>query len=171
MASFLYRLGRVSARRPYAVIGAWLAALLLALAGYVVAGGTLASSFSIPGTPTARVTSQLENQFPALAGLNATVVFHSENGEPFTATQRAEIAETLDAIGEHESVERVVGPFAAQNMRAKEQRALTRGEVRLTEAKAQLKQAQAQLDEAESAAAESQQALADEMAQARANGS
>lgn len=57
MAHFLYRLGRRSARYPWRVLGAWLAVLLLAGAGYLVAGGNLATTFSIPGTATDRVTS------------------------------------------------------------------------------------------------------------------
>jgi len=169
MASFLYRLGHACARRPFVAIGAWLAALLLAITGYVLAGGSLASTFNIPGTPTARVTSQLESQFPALAGLNATVMFRSENGQ-FTPTQRAEIAETLDTVRQSDQVERVVGPFATAAMRAKQERKLSRGEARLTEATAQLEQAQAQMDTAKSAAADSQQALDEEIAQARADG-
>lgn len=166
MADLLYRLGRTSARHPWRVLGAWLTVLLLTAAAYLVAGGTLATTFSIPGTATARVSSQLEYQFPQLAGLNASVVFQSDDGQPFTPEQRREIAATLDDIRGIDGVERVVGPWTTDAQRAKQQRALERGEARLTAASTQLKQAQAQLDDAESVLRAEQQALDDEIAQA-----
>ena len=109
MAHFLYRLGRRSARYPWRVLGAWLAVLLLAGAGYLVAGGNLATTFSIPGTATDRVTSQLEYQFPDLAGMNASVVFTTDDGQPFTDTQRQEIVAELDTIESHLSFLASVG--------------------------------------------------------------
>lgn len=171
MAGLLYRLGLAAARRPYAAIGIWLAALAVAVAGYVTAGGTLASTFNIPGTETARVTSQLENQFPQLAGLNATVVFSTDSGEPFTAGQRREVALTLNNLRDIDGVERVVGPYAANAQRAKQERELTRGAAELAAARPQLKQAQAQLDAAEAELRAQQRALAGQIAAARADGS
>ena len=109
MAHFLYRLGRRSAQYPWRVLGAWLAVLLLAGAGYLVAGGNLATTFSIPGTATDRVTSQLEYQFPDLAGMNASVVFTTDDGQPFTDTQRQEIVAELDTIESHLSFLASVG--------------------------------------------------------------
>ncbi len=171
MASLLYRLGLASARRPFRVIAIWLTVLALTVAGYVAASGTLASTFSIPGTETARVSAQLETQFPQLAGLNATVVFRSENGEPFTPGQRRDIAATLDGLRDIEGVERVVGPFAAEAQRAEQEQRLTRGAAKLKAARTHLQQAQAEVDAAKAALAAEQRALADEMASAPADSS
>ncbi|HQR80673.1 MAG TPA: MMPL family transporter [Actinomycetota bacterium] len=170
MASLLYRLGLKSARRPFAVIAIWLMALALAAAAYVTAGGTLASTFNIPGTETARVTSQLEAQFPQLAGMNATVAFQTDDGEPFTTGQRRDIAATLNQLRDLDGVERVVGPFAANAQRAKQEQKLIRGAAKLDSATTQLRQAQAQLDAGATALAAEQQALDDEIAGARADG-
>ena len=52
MADLLYRLGFASSRRPWVAIVAWLAALALAVGGFLAFGGTLTTSITIPGTPT-----------------------------------------------------------------------------------------------------------------------
>ena len=159
MAHFLYRLGRRSARYPWRVLGAWLAVLLLAGAGYLVAGGNLATTFSIPGTATDRVTSQLEYQFPDLAGMNASVVFTTDDGQPFTDTQRQEIVAELDTIESIDGVAQVISPWFTGSERDKQAQALERGTDQLVEAEAELDQAQAQLDEALSELRAEQRAL------------
>ncbi|KFC51884.1 hypothetical protein GY12_16455 [Micrococcus luteus] len=64
MATLLYRLGLGAARRPLLVILAWVLALALAVGGFLAFGGTLSSTVTIPGTPTAQVTDRLKEEFP-----------------------------------------------------------------------------------------------------------
>ena len=61
MATLLYRLGLGAARRPLLVILAWVLALALAVGGFLAFGGTLSSTVTIPGTPTAQVTDRLKD--------------------------------------------------------------------------------------------------------------
>ena len=75
MAIYLYRLGRLAARRAWAVILTWL--LLLAIAGG--AAFTLQKPFtkqlSIPGTEFQQVLNDLEASLPEAAGGTSGVVF------------------------------------------------------------------------------------------------
>src|SRR5690606_11780178 len=93
MAELLYRLGRACARRARTVLAAWLAVLVLAGAAFVAFGGTLASSFSIPGTPTADVTERLQTALPEASGGTGTIVLTTEDGAPFTPEQEAQVAD------------------------------------------------------------------------------
>ena len=56
MAELLYRIGRLSARRHWTVVGAWLAVLVLTGVTYASFAGALASSISLPDNPTTRVS-------------------------------------------------------------------------------------------------------------------
>src|SRR5262245_15815781 len=80
MSLFLYRLGRVCARRRGLVLSLWglAAAGIVALAA--VAGGSLGDDISIPGSETDAATALLKERFPAFAGGSATVVFRGEPG-------------------------------------------------------------------------------------------
>ena len=60
MAEFLYRLGQAAARRARTVLAAWIAVLVIAGAAFALFGGTLATAFSIPNTPTTQVTERLQ---------------------------------------------------------------------------------------------------------------
>lgn len=64
MAELLYRLGLTAARRARTVLVLWVAVLAAVGVAYAVAGGTLANSFTIPGTPTAEVTDRLQVDLP-----------------------------------------------------------------------------------------------------------
>ena len=98
MAELLYRLGRFSARRARTVVAVWAAVLALSGAAYLVAGGTLASGFSIPDTPTAEVTERLESQFPEASGATGSAVMHTDDGAPFSAEQQAAIGDRIAAV-------------------------------------------------------------------------
>jgi RND superfamily putative drug exporter len=74
----LRRWARFTTRRPWQVIGGWvaIAALLGVLAA--TAGGSFADSFSIPGSEAQKALDTLLEEFPAYAGDTAQVVFHSD---------------------------------------------------------------------------------------------
>ena len=104
MAEMLYRLGKFAAHRAWLVIGAWLAALGLAVGAFLTFGGTLTEAITIPGTATAEVTDRLAAELPAASGANGRVVFASEDGSALTDEQKAGISAALAKVGEIASV-------------------------------------------------------------------
>jgi RND superfamily putative drug exporter len=158
MAGLLYRIGRFSARRAWAVMTAWIVVLALSVGAYLAFGGQLTSAVTIPGTATERVTDQLAEEFPAASGGSATVVFHTGGDEAFTDGQRAAISAALADVTEVEGIAGATDPFTTTAQLA-EQRAqiesgreqLAAGETQLEAGEAQLAAGQAQLDQAQAA--------------------
>ena len=111
MANLLYRIGAGAARRAWLVIVSWLVVLGIAAGAFLAFGGTLVSSFSIPGTETDRVNGLLEENL-GTTGSSASVVFHTEDGSAIDADQQAAIADALAEVGELDGVESTVDPFA-----------------------------------------------------------
>ncbi|TDE94927.1 MMPL family transporter [Occultella glacieicola] len=134
MAELLYRLGRFAARRARTVIAVWLAVLVLAGGAFAVAGGTLSTSISIPGTPTTEVTDRLADEFPEASGGTGTVVLRTEDGSAFTAEQQAQIAERLAEGAEVDGVTAVIDPFVTETQRATQQAELEGGLAQLDQA-------------------------------------
>ncbi|MEE1739030.1 MMPL family transporter [Streptomyces sp. BE147] len=94
MATFLYKLGRLTFRRRRLVALVWVA--LLALAGFGAASASTAtsSSFSIPGTEAQKAFDLLEQRFPGSSadGATARVVFKAPDGQKVTdAANKAEV--------------------------------------------------------------------------------
>ncbi len=81
MSLLLYRLGRFSYRRAWAVIAVWFV-VLAGVIGLTVAGGgaKISSSITIDGTESQRVIDQLREQLPAAAGGQGTIVFTAPDG-------------------------------------------------------------------------------------------
>ncbi|MFD4990653.1 MMPL family transporter [Cellulosimicrobium cellulans] len=145
MAELLYRLGRACARRARTVLAAWLAVLVLAGAAFVAFGGTLASSFSIPGTPTAEVTERLQTALPEASGGTGTVVFATEDGSAFTPEQEAAISDRLAAAEEVDGVEAAVDPFATQTELADQRQQVEDGRTQIEAGRAQIEDGRTQL--------------------------
>lgn len=87
---FLYKIGRLSFRRPLIFLAVW----VLALAGVVgltlAAGGVkISSSITIDGTESQNVIDELRSEFPDLAGGQGTIVFVSSDGERLDDGDRA----------------------------------------------------------------------------------
>jgi putative drug exporter of the RND superfamily len=167
MAQLLYKLGRLAARNPLRVLAFWLVALALAVVAFFTAGGTLASSFSIPGTKTAEVTAQLAQKLPNLAGVAGTVAFQTEDGKPFTDAQRKGVSDLLAGLKGHDHVRDVVDPFTVQQQLTDQRKQLADGQKQVDDGKAQiaagrqqLAAGQQQLNAAKSAAAGNPAALA-----------
>lgn len=107
MSSFLYRLGlrAVAARR--AVVGAWLAALLLVGGGFLALGSNLDNDVSIPGTEAQAALDRLARTFPQVSGASAQLVVVAPEGA--TISEPATRALVEDAVAELEGVDGVVG--------------------------------------------------------------
>jgi len=169
MARLLYRLGRWSARRAWLVIVGWLAVLGLGGGAFLLFGGTLTSSFSIPGTPTERITEQLKTELPDYAGAAATLVFQAQDGA-FDDTQRAAIGDLLAEISDVDGVAQVVDPFDTEAQLADRVQQLEDGRTQLADGEAQLEDGQAQLDAAAQQLADGQAQLDAAIAEAQAAG-
>ncbi|GIG23296.1 membrane protein [Cellulomonas chitinilytica] len=146
MAELLYRLGRTAARHARAVVAAWFAVLVAVGVAFAVAGGTLASSFSIPDTPTAEVTEKLASELPEAAGGSGTIVFSTQDGSAFTVQQQAAISAQVAAASDVEGVEQVVDPFATQTQLDAQRQQVEDGQAQVEQARTQLEDGQAQLD-------------------------
>lgn len=127
MATLLYRLGRFSARRPWRVIAGWIVLLAVAGSAFLLSGGGLASGFSIPGTPTAKINDQLAEELPDLDGATGTVVFQTTDGTVLDADQRTQITDVLEGLADVDGVARIIDPFATAEQRAAQEQQLAEG--------------------------------------------
>ena len=120
MAELLYRLGRTASHRAKTVIAIWVAVLVAVGAAFAVAGGTLATTMSIPGTPTEQVTERLQSQFPEASGGTGRIVLQTDDGSAFTPEQQAQISERLASGASLDGVMQLVDPFATEAQRAEQ---------------------------------------------------
>ncbi|WP_394162571.1 MMPL family transporter [Galactobacter valiniphilus] len=113
MASFLYRLGTLAARKRWWFLSAWLV-ILIAIGGSAGAFmGKLSNSFSIPGTETQVTLDKMRQEIPELAGGQGNVVFQSKNGA-FTAEQKRTIEDSLQELKDGRLVVGAIDPFSTQ---------------------------------------------------------
>jgi len=112
MATLLYRIGRFAARRSVAVIVGWIILLGLAVSGAQLLGGTLTSSFAIPGTESQQAIDMLDQRFPAASGGAAKVIFVAPDGKTVDDFETP-IADAVTALTPLDHVSGVTSPFAA----------------------------------------------------------
>ena len=137
MAELLYRLGRASARRARSVIAIWLALLVAAAGAFFLFSGELEDGFSIPGTATDEVNQRLKAEFDGMGGGSGTIVYQSQDGEPFTEEQKEAIGERVENAAEIDGVEGVVDPFATEEERAEQVQELEAGQEEIDDGRAQ----------------------------------
>ncbi|MDN6487666.1 MAG: hypothetical protein L0K34_09310 [Ancrocorticia sp.] len=113
----LYRLGRFSAKRAWAVLATWLVLLAAAGGAFAVGFKGLVDSFDIPDTASGDIVAELEEKLPDFSGASGTVVFHSSDGEALSDEQQAEISEVVTGIEELPNVASVVDPFSTEKTR------------------------------------------------------
>ncbi|MBV7699341.1 hypothetical protein [Streptomyces sp. TRM70350] len=84
MATLLYRLGALGARRWRTMLVAW----LLALGAVIGLGFSLAGSFqdssSIPGSPAQTALTKMDRHFPSPDVQSAQIVFQAPPGQKVT---------------------------------------------------------------------------------------
>ncbi|WP_223623880.1 MMPL family transporter [Microbacterium sp. EST19A] len=147
MASLLYRLGSLAARRAWTVIVSWILILGLGVGAFFTLGGTLSNSFDIPGTASGAVTDELAEKLPDTAGGTGTVVYRTEDGSAFTDEQKKAISELAVSAEDLDGVASVIDPFDAQQQQADQAQELADGEAKITDGRTQLDAGQTQLDE------------------------
>ncbi|GAA3999676.1 MMPL family transporter [Streptomyces marokkonensis] len=114
MATFLYKLGRLSFRRRHFVALIWVALLTLAGVGAASAPPAGTTSFSIPGTEAQKAFDLLEERFPGTSadGATARVVFKAPSGEKMTdAGNKATVEETVGELADGSEVASVADPY------------------------------------------------------------
>ena len=74
MSRSLYRLGRFAARRPWTVIGVWLALAVAVMGASGPLGADLEDGFAVPGTDSERATALLTDAGSDRRGLTAQIV-------------------------------------------------------------------------------------------------
>ncbi|WP_454050024.1 MMPL family transporter [Cellulomonas sp. Marseille-Q8402] len=170
MAGLLYRIGRFSARRAWAVVTAWIVVLALSVGAYLAFGGALTSAVTIPGTATEEVTDQLAEEFPAASGGSGTVVFHTGGDEAFTDEQRTAISAALADVAELDGIAGVTDPFQTTAGLAEQQAQVDAGREQIAAGEAQLEAGDAQLEAGQAQIDQAQAALDAQRAQAEAAG-
>jgi RND superfamily putative drug exporter len=117
VATFLYKLGRLSFRRRHFVALIWVALLTLAGVGAASAPAAGNSSFSIPGTEAQKAFDLLEQRFPGTSadGATARVVFKAPSGEKMTDPgNKATVQDTVKELSDGSEVVRVTDPYQAK---------------------------------------------------------
>ncbi|MFF8397580.1 MMPL family transporter [Streptomyces sp. NPDC016172] len=117
MATFLYKLGRLSFRRRHFVALIWVALLTLAGVGAASAPAAGNSSFSIPGTEAQKAFDLLEQRFPGTSadGATARVVFKAPSGEKMTDPgNKTTVQDTVKELSDGSEVVRVTDPYQAK---------------------------------------------------------
>ncbi len=80
MSNLLYRLGRMTVRRKWRVLGVWILALVLIQVVGSQLGGAAIDDFNVPGTESQQAIDLLAERFPAQAGRSGQVVFQAPAG-------------------------------------------------------------------------------------------
>jgi putative drug exporter of the RND superfamily len=170
MAELLYRIGRWSAHRPWAVIGSWIGILAIAAVGFGFGFKGLSNSFDIPGMPSTQVVEELEGVLPDFAGASGAIVFRADDGSALSNAQRAEISALASEIAGQPDVAQTVDPFAVEQQRADAVAQLDSGRAQLDAAAAQLDAGQQQLDAGQAQLDAGRAQLEAALAQAQASG-
>jgi putative drug exporter of the RND superfamily len=114
MATYLYRLARASFRHRRWVLTAWLLLLVLFGAGAALLMTPSSDSFTIPGVQAQQASDLLTEKFPTLSGNGAQglILFKApHNGTLTSASSRAAIESTVDALKKLPGVTGVTDPF------------------------------------------------------------
>ncbi len=126
MARLLFRIGRYASAHAVRFILGWVAVLAVAGGSFLAFGGTLATSFDIPGTETSRVTEQIADELGGASGATGTIVFASDDGA-LTPDQQAQVSTVLEDVKALDGVGDVVDPFATEAARAAQAEELAAG--------------------------------------------
>lgn len=167
MAKLLFRIGRGSSRHPLMVIVAWILALVVAAAAYLGFGGSLADTFSIPGTETDRVSQQLSQEIEGVDGATARIVFQTEDGSAFTDGQTAQIGAALNELTSIDDVRGVLDPFESAKQREVQAQQMADGADQVAAARDQLDATAQQLDDTQAQLEASQTQLTAAVANAK----
>src|SRR5215469_888922 len=114
MARGLHRLGLLTARWKWVVLGAWIVgvAALIALAHSV--GSNTSNNLDLPGTDSQAATDLLEARFPPQQNGSNPLVFHTDTGKVTDASNKQAIESSYQQLKKLPHVASVVNPFSQQ---------------------------------------------------------
>lgn len=115
MSAFLYRLGRISARHPFRVLGVWVAAAIAIMALQGAAGGEFDNSERVPGVESQHAADVLTDRFPSQGGLSARIVLHTDNGRLDDVDHATTVEQTRTQLAAGNDVAGVTDPFGAES--------------------------------------------------------
>jgi RND superfamily putative drug exporter len=113
MNGFLERLGRSCARRPWAVIIAWVVLLGGLFGARAAFGGEFVNNYTVPGSQSSQGLSLLKKEFPQQGGYSGQIVFHASTGQ--VSAQTAAVNQAMVNVGKLPDVLNAVSPFAVPN--------------------------------------------------------
>ena len=113
MSAFLYRLGRISARHPFRVLGLWLVAAVAVVALQGRAGGQFENSERVPGVESQHAADVLSSTFPSQGGLSARIVLHTDDGRLDGALHAATVGRARTRLASGHGVAGVTDPLEA----------------------------------------------------------
>ncbi|MFF2514402.1 MMPL family transporter [Streptomyces sp. NPDC058086] len=115
MATYLYRLGRVSFRKRHWFVLLWAAVLAVAIFGAAKAPAAPTDSMSISGTESQKAFDLLDERFPdsgSSDGATARLVFVAPDGQKITAADnKAAIEHTVSELADGSQVSSALDPF------------------------------------------------------------
>lgn len=114
MRNVLYSYGRLAARRPWRLLGAWLLVAAVVVGAWTVAGTAIDDGVTIPGSDSESAQTIRAAEFPASALGNGTLVFYHADGSVTADGDRAAIEASLRAVRELDGVTQVLSPFPQQ---------------------------------------------------------
>jgi putative drug exporter of the RND superfamily len=80
VATFLYRLGALAARRRFTFLGLSLAAVIAVLGLALSFPGSFSAGSSIPGSPAQAALEKMDRHFPEDGGISGDIVFQAPEG-------------------------------------------------------------------------------------------
>jgi putative drug exporter of the RND superfamily len=114
VTSFLYRLGRTSARRPWLVIGLWALAAIVVIVSSGAFGRDMEDSFTAPGVDSQIAVDLLSSADSDRAGVTARVVATPSGAttfaEPAAVAELAEIRVAIESLPRVVTVEESLSP-------------------------------------------------------------
>jgi putative drug exporter of the RND superfamily len=111
MSQLLYRLGQLAARRRWRMVAAWVGIAAAVIALGQTAGTSFTNDYRVPGVESQRAADLLLRSFPAMAGADATVVFHAQRGTVRDPRAKAGIAAALAELRRQPHVIEVDDPL------------------------------------------------------------
>jgi Predicted drug exporters of the RND superfamily len=115
LSAFLFRLGRISARHPFRVLGLWLVAAVAVVALQGAAGGQFVNNFRVPGVESQHAADVLNDRFPSHGGQSARIVLHTDTGRLDDADHAATVRQAREQLARGHNVAGVTDPFAAND--------------------------------------------------------
>jgi putative drug exporter of the RND superfamily len=141
LATLLYKLGLLSARRAWQVIVSWIVLLVITAGLALSLGGKLTTSISIDGVPSQEVVDQLQETFPQASRASGQIVFHKPDGK-FDQSDIDAITKALEGAEKLPGVSEVFNPFEVQQEIDQGSSDLVEGKQKLADSEAKIKQAE-----------------------------